>query len=122
MRATGPDLRTRQAVIDRDQRRCVRCGEPMAHIHHRRPRGMGGSRDPLTNRTANLVCLCPGCHDWIERHRADAYRDGWLVHRWDDPAEVAILLPDGWEMQLNNDGGAERAPVAFLPAGLTPPF
>ena len=21
----------------------------MAHIHHRRPRGMGGSRDPLTN-------------------------------------------------------------------------
>ena len=119
MKATGPDLRTRQAAIDRDQRRCVRCGEPMAHIHHRRPRGMGGSRDPLTNRAANLVCLCRGCHDWIECHRADAYRDGWLVHRWDDPASIPLIVRDS-EVYLDDD--YQATPVGLLPSGLTPPF
>ena len=80
---------------------------------------MGGSRDPLTNGMGNLICLCRVCHDWIERHRADAYRDGWLVHRWEDPGSVPILLPDGWELLLTDDGGAERTPVSFLPAGIS---
>lgn len=45
--------------------------------------------------TANLVTLCgtgvTGCHGWVESHRAVAYEQGWLVHRWDDPALRPVL-------------------------------
>ena len=120
MRATGPDLRTRQAVIDRDQRRCVRCSAPMVHIHHRRPRGMGGSKhDPLINSPANLVCLCIECHEWIERHRAASYDTGWLVHRRDDPASIPLIVRD-YEIYLDDD--FQATPVGLLPSGCTPPF
>lgn len=119
MRATGPDLRTRQGVIDRDERRCRRCRAPMAHLHHRKPRGLGGSRDPLINSPANLVCLCAGCHEWIERHRTESYDTGWLVHRRESPSDIPLLVGD-YEIYLDDD--FQATPVGLLPSGLTPPF
>lgn len=66
-------------VSARAHGRCERCGALGDDIHHRRARGMGGSRDPRLNRPGNLVLLCRGCHDWIESRRSWAYGQGWLI-------------------------------------------
>ena len=116
---TGPDLATRQAVIDRAGRKCERCGQPGEQIHHRKPRGMGGTSDPAINAFPNLVLVCVTCHDEIERNRQMAYESGWLVHRWQDPAEVTAWDLAGIEIEFHADGTALRG---FIPRGLTPPF
>jgi 5-methylcytosine-specific restriction protein A len=65
---------------------------------------MGGSRGAVTNSAANLVLLCRGCHAWVESHRADAYEQGWLVHRWQDPGPVPVYVAwQGWA-RLTLDG------------------
>ena len=64
-------------------------------IHHRRPRGMGGSDDPLTNTSANGLHFCYGCHDGAEKHRQTALDRGWLVPQGVDPASVPVRLFDG---------------------------
>ena len=80
-----------EQVIARDLGCCVRCGKHVAHlergfawsIHHRRPRGKGGTSLAWVGAAANLIVLCgsgtTGCHGWIESHRADARADGHLV-------------------------------------------
>lgn len=97
-RSSGPDTATRQVVIDRADFRCERCGKRLlnkgASIHHRIPRGAGGTKDPLINHPVNLALLCgtgtTGCHGWVESNRSEAYATGWLVHRWEDPSTVLI--------------------------------
>lgn len=88
-RSTGPDVETRELVRWRDRDRCRRCGAPTWQIHHRKPRGMGGTRDPLINDPSNLVLLCgsgtTGCHGWVEMHRTAAREQGWLVSQHADP-------------------------------------
>ena len=108
MRRTGPDQRIRDLVLARADAygspRCERCGaKPPQHMHHRKPRGRGGSSDPGINSPANLTAICAGCHDGIETHRSNAYRTGWLVYRQHDPAatpltyrgSLALLDPHG---------------------------
>lgn len=67
--ATTPELRLnepvpesgptyREAVLERDRRRCVKCGEASSlHVHHLVPRKLGG-----TDEHSNLITLCGGCH------------------------------------------------------------
>jgi hypothetical protein len=96
---SGPTAKVRELVWKRAGSRCERCCAPITggdhSIHHRRPRRMGGSKDPLTNSPANLLLLCgsgtTGCHGWIESHRATAYELGLLVHGWQDPRAVPLL-------------------------------
>lgn len=86
----------RDAVMDRDERHCQRCGTPIDgkpySRHHRSPRQMGGSTSRHT--MANLVLLCgdalfPGyCHSEVESYRTRATREGWLV-----PMGIA---PEDW--------------------------
>ena len=104
MRDTGPNLATRQLVIDRAQRRCERCRDWGSQIHHRKPRGMGGTRNPQINAPSNLVFLCFDCHEWIERNRDAARMSGWLVPRNDDPelTPIVTLHADVWT--LHRDG------------------
>ena len=108
-RSTGPDVATRELVRWRDRDQCRRCGATTWQIHHRRPRGMGGTRDPLTNGPANLVLLCgsgvTGCHGWVESHRAEARADGWLVSKWADPAAIPIVH-NGRTIYLDDRGTA----------------
>lgn len=78
-------------VIVRDLGNCARCGQHVSHlergrawsIHHRRPRGAGGTSVAWVNNAANLIILCgsgtTGCHGWVESHRADARASGFLV-------------------------------------------
>lgn len=93
---------------------CERCGERDSDfsVHHRRPRGMGGSRDPLTDSAANLLLLCgsgtTGCHGWVEANRAAARDLGLLVRQGEDPATVPVQLLRGLVL-LTSDGYQEVA-------------
>jgi len=88
-RETGFPAAVVDLIWDRDKGSCARCGRGLARyrrgsdwaIHHRRPRGIGGSgkRSPWVNLPANGVCLCTGCHEWVEANRRDAIAAGWLV-------------------------------------------
>lgn len=81
----------------------ARSGPP----HHRRPRGQGGSRRLDTNLAANGLSVCPGCHDWIEHHRAEAKQQGWLLEQHQTPSETPVLRR-GVLVRLDNHGGWER--------------
>lgn len=104
-RRTGPDRATVDLVRARDGDECRRCHREYQQIHHRKPRGMGGTRDPLINSPSNLVCVCQTCHHWIETHRSDALRDGWLVSQWADPQRVPLVI-DHLPVWLSPDGSS----------------
>lgn len=56
---SAPWRRVRRQVLERDGRRCQRCGAPgRLEVHHRTPLGAGG--DPFD--VANLQSLCRKCH------------------------------------------------------------
>lgn len=101
---------TRELVLERDNQSCVSCGERIfGHdysLHHRIPRGMGGSRVPWIDLPANLLTLCgsgtTGCHGWVESHRVTAREWGYLVRRPAEPCNVAVLTYAGWRM-FDND-------------------
>lgn len=101
MTAVPPDVV--DVVLGRDGWACVVCGKPTYglrgvdwSIHHRRPRGMGGTRRPDAASPANLLTLCgsgtAGCHGHVELHRADAFCNGWLLMQRSDPAVVPVLV------------------------------
>lgn len=102
--------RARRIIIERAGRCCERCGRYAegGSIHHRTPRGMGGSRDPLISTVPNGVLLCgsgtSGCHGWVETHRAEARADGWLVPRGVDPATVPVRHVHFGLVYLDPDG------------------
>lgn len=100
---------TRNAIRQRAGSRCEVCGLPadLAQIHHRRPRGMGGTKRRESGGAANGLLLHPACHERIERNRAAALENGWLVSQTADPAEVPVRLWDGWAL-LNPAGSVTR--------------
>ena len=121
-RSTGPSAVVVDIVWVRDNGSCARCGTGLSFaqrgsqwsVHHRRPRGMGGTSELWVNQPANLVCLCgsgvTGCHGWVEANRADARDLGWLVSRNAKfvAAEIPVTYPDGRLYQLDDDG--EKVP------------
>ena len=96
---------TRDIIIKRAVGRCELCGlpAPVGQIHHRRPRGMGGSKDPLAGTAANGILLHLLCHTRIEMNRSESLANGWLIQQGHDPEFVPIkrfgqfvhLLPNG---------------------------
>jgi 5-methylcytosine-specific restriction protein A len=93
-------------VVARSKGKCERCGLPVlgrAEYHHRRPRGMGGSKDPVVGSAANCVYLHPGCHQNIESYREKGRGLGFLVRQTQDPQEVPVKRWDGWVL-LGPDG------------------
>jgi hypothetical protein len=115
----------RLVFFDRDRERCFRCLRPLQwhergfgwSLHHRRPRGMGGSKDPMVNSPANALTLCghatspTGCHHWAEKNRDVAFELGYLIPgtaRTDEyrPERVRVRrLSGGWWL-LTVDGRA----------------
>jgi len=96
-------------VRARDHDACARCGSTnQLTTHHRRARGMGGSRWPGINQPANLLTLCgsgtTGCHGFVESYRRTSRTDGLLVSQHADPAPVPVFTCRGWVL-LDNDGG-----------------
>jgi 5-methylcytosine-specific restriction protein A len=110
-RNTGPTTAVRKGVVERAHGVCERCGQAIRgdySIHHRKPRGMGGTTDPAANSPSNLVLLCGsattpgGCHTSVEKFRDAAVATGWIVPRSGNPATVPIKRHNGWFI-LNAD-------------------
>lgn len=118
-RNTGLSRTVRETVLERDGYRCFRCGvsilDQAYSIHHRRPRGSGGSSDPETNLTANAITLCgtgtTGCHGDIESHRDLSRRLGFLIPntRSCTPRLVPVLHHTFGHVVLDNNGGWKEA-------------
>lgn len=98
-RSTGPSVEVVDLVLERAQYSCELDGAQIGdrrgvdyHVHHRRPRRMGGSQLPDTNQPQNLLILCARCHTDVESLRTVAYEGGWLVRQHEDPATVPVLI------------------------------
>lgn len=121
-KATGPDAETVEVVYVRAGYACEICDAMVGdrrgvdhHIHHRRPRGVGGSKRPDTNSPANLLLLCPDCHRTVESRRGEALGVGWLVPQPGDPAATAVLVHrDRWTY-LGHDGTYRDDPPEVAP-------
>jgi len=100
-------------VRERAQGRCERCGSADSFrwsLHHRIPRGMGGSKDPALNMPSNILLLCgsgtEGCHGYVETHRTESLEYGLLLHRSDESCEAPVMLRYGWVI-LDDEGGLQ---------------
>ena len=100
-------MKARALVIARDGGQCQRCGTTSGpfSVHHRRPRGMGGTKRRDT--AAGLIVLCgtgtTGCHGWVESHRAEARDLGLLVPLTGVPELVPVKTIHGLVL-LTDDG------------------
>lgn len=103
------DKQTREIVFLRAKMRCEMCGSQcrVAHFHHRRPRGMGGTRRIESSRASNCLFVHPRCHAEIESSRERALVNGWLVRQVDSPLLVPVKLWSGLWF-LDDDGGMSR--------------
>lgn len=97
-------------VLERAQYSCELDGAQIGdrrgvdyHVHHRRPRRMGGSQLPDTNAPQNLLILCPDDHEMVESERTAAYAGGWLVAQNGDPAHTPVLVLAAL-VKLGNNG------------------
>ena len=112
--STGPTAKTVQIVLARANHTCERRGRSgqACQVHHRRPRGMGGSRRPGTNKPSNLLLLCAPCHTAVESSRQISHEQGWLVRQEHDPAERAVWVARrGWVL-LDDLGNYETEEAA----------
>lgn len=117
-RGTGPPRLTVEAILERAQHSCERCSEAVGpvrgvdwHVHHRRPRGAGGSKRTDTNSPSNCTVLCPRCHNEIESYRAVAQSEGWILQQTNNPARVPLLIERGARfVYLTADAGYSLHP------------
>lgn len=95
---TGFSKATKELVFLRAGGRCERCGwiEEATQYHHRRPRGMGGSRAADTNTAANCLLLCHYCHTKVESDRDTSLGLGLLVPQGKSPAETPVWRLREW--------------------------
>lgn len=111
-RNTDPTEAVKAIVKARNNGVCLVCGVVRGEqIHHRRPRGAGGSRRPDTNAPANLVFICHLCHSDIESRREWALERGYLVRQSHSPAASPIWLWGRWHL-LDDEGGLREVEPA----------
>ena len=92
-------------------------------IHHRQPRGMGGTSRLTANSLAVLMLICgtgvTGCHGYIERNRSWALSQGFLLPlpvpdkptEATNPVAVPITLYSGRRLCLDPLNPFYRAPA-----------
>lgn len=105
---TGFPAKVRALITERDEG-CVICGNPGTNIHHRHPRGMGGSKAAWINRPSNGILLCgsgtTGCHGHVETNRAWAVQHGYLVrHGVQLPVNIPVAHVRHGLVFLTDDG------------------
>jgi 5-methylcytosine-specific restriction endonuclease McrA len=66
-RTTDFSRKTRQAILERDNYSCVRCGRLVSSIHHIRFRSE--LTDDVTHKR-NGVCVCITCHSYAHERKA----------------------------------------------------
>jgi 5-methylcytosine-specific restriction protein A len=98
----------RQLVMGRAFGCCERCLKATlcGHLHHRRPKGLGGSKAPDRHDVSNLVYLCPQDHSWAHGNPTAAAAEGFIVPRssGNHPLEVPITDLSGQTQFLDNEG------------------
>jgi 5-methylcytosine-specific restriction protein A len=110
VRTTGPSRKVRDLVLARDEAACIVCGlSESLQLHHRRPRGMGGTRRDNTNSPACLVTLCFPHHQAVESERTFASLLGLLVAQQEDPSTVPLRYQRRWVL-LTDDGLVKELP------------
>jgi hypothetical protein len=125
-RDTGPSLRVKAIVDERDNWTCAACGESVwgrpYSRQHRVARGMGGTSNPRVNAPSNLVLLCGsatspgGCHLLCEQRDERMSELGFWLHSWQRPqlepvahalhGWVYLLDEEPWVMPAETDGVA----------------
>lgn len=114
----------RQACWQRAQGHCEVCGARLRekgwNLHHRRGRGMGGTRIPITCADGLVVCgmgNTEGCHGYIEAHFGWALERGYKVRRNGhlNPSEVPVFWRGEWVL-FNHDGTTCPVPGMEVPA------
>jgi hypothetical protein len=68
---------------------------------------MGGTSRKEVGSPANALYLHPSCHERVERNRADAYNNGWLLTANSDPASTPVRRYSGWAL-LSDDGSSSQ--------------
>lgn len=103
--------RDRAIVLDRSGGMCEVCGAARAtNVHHRRGRGMGGTRRAIHS-PAWLLAVCgqgntSGCHGRIEGDRTAAEANGWALP-WsvEDATAAPVRLALYGLVLLDDEGG-----------------
>ncbi len=101
---------TKKIIRWRSGGMCELCGaEPATNFHHRRARGMGGTRRQVHS-PEWIMHLCgsgtTGCHGYIEAHPEISYAKGWKL-RGTRPASTPVqVFAIGWVI-LTPDGNYE---------------
>lgn len=112
------DAATAALIWTRDQGKCADCGRPVVgergrdwSIHHRRPRGQGGTSLAWVGMAANGVLIhgsgTTGCHGRRERERRTAINDGFLISALGVATALTTCIKHaiyGWVL-LDNEGG-----------------
>lgn len=94
-------------VRRRDGHACYGCASVGSSndVHHRKPRGAGGTSDPAREYgMENLITLCRTCHDHAETNRNEARDLGRIVHSAADPASIPVVDRRGTAWTLTADG------------------
>lgn len=89
--------RERRDVRGRSNGVCEVCGQRRAEqMHHRQPRGMGGTSQRRRHHLENILDVCGRCHMKIESNRTVAEFNGWLVPAGMDPGQMPVYLRIPW--------------------------
>lgn len=94
-RTTGFSAAVREIVLMRSGGNCEvmvdkLCELNASTIHHRRPRGMGGSSRSDTNDADNGLAVCRVCHNIVEHRREWSRANGFLVSQAETPGDVPV--------------------------------
>lgn len=109
-----------QLAVDRDLRCCAWCAAKLVgdrgpmpwqwQVHHRWPRGSGGTSEPFVARVSNAIPLHGECHFVIEREmRDEATRMGFIIrHGIRQPPAVPIRHAVHGFVTLDDTGSWKR--------------
>lgn len=82
-------------------------------VHHRRPRGMGGTKRVDTNDADNGLAICRACHSIVEGRREWSLANGFLVRQQDSPGKVPVW----WRCGHSAYGGKHVKRMVLLDKG-----
>lgn len=106
----------KRLVMERDSHTCLATGGHAVDVHHRVPRGMGGTADPkIAFGMANLVALTRAAHDLAHKNDdPEMASKGFRLESWQDPAEEPVTL-------FSESGGTRVWLTAGQDYALAPP-
>ena len=104
---------TRTAVLVRAEFKCEYCYGALNlwhsySVHHRLPRGMGGTKGTKIHQPSYLLVLCgsgtSGCHGFFEQFRRLAKQNGIILYRIDKANEVPFRDKYGKWWLIDDNG------------------